>query len=127
MEQFLNLFYACISFDVGQSDQMSRVCDLFCEGAVLMEFTETGWKHSDIHSYVKAFQETCDQYPELFLQGFKEWQTSYEVLHHAGMYLVRSAYKKQYMRGGTLVQEPGVQMMSIVEENQQFKIVSIVW
>lgn len=106
---------------------MYRVCNLFCEGAVLMEHTEIGWKKMDIHSYVETFQAICKQYPELFVQGFKEWQTSYEVLSHEGMYFIRSAYKKQYMRNKMVVQESGVQMISMVEEHQQFKILSIAW
>lgn len=127
INEFLELFYKSISFECGEEFKSSAFRELFYPFAVLVESNNSVYKHKSIEQHIKEFENVIKEYPQLFISGFHEVQIECEILQNDKYFLVSSTYKKTYSREQKDVIEYGKNNMTIINDNGQFKIVSITW
>lgn len=127
LEQFLNEFYEVISFEHNEPFKSEQFMNLFVKDALLIEKYEDKYIHKTIDEHMNEFEEVIKKHPELFIKGFHEIQLDYEALQTQEYILVKSKYKKSYASMEEEIIEVGYNCMTIVREQDEFKIASIGW
>lgn len=127
IEDFLNKFYETISFEHDESFKEAQFAELFLDNAVLLEKDGPLYKKKTINEHINEFKYTINNYPELFLYGFKEKQISFTLTENEECILVSSCYQKYYSRNNEVVEEQGINNMIITKLNNKFKIACVLW
>ena len=127
ISEFIETFYQTISFNNGEKFKNEKFKQLFTANATLYEKIESEYKTKTVNEHIEEFEYVIENYPDLFLKGFKEHQIECEITKEDSVYLVKSKYCKKYARNDEDLVEYGTNNFKIITEENYFKITSVTW
>lgn len=127
IKDFLDKFYQTISFGKNEGFKSAEFKDLFYEKALLIENRDGDIITKSIDDHIGEFETAIESYPEVFVNGFMEEQTGYEILSSDMYILVKSDYIKKYTINGELKSGSGSNMITLVKNGNKIRIFSIAW
>lgn len=127
LENFLAEFYETLSFEADGAFKKLKLVSLFSRGAIVHELNNGKVISKTIEQFCEEFEKIIIEYPELFHNGFQEYQTSVQYIKQDFIYMVQSSFEKQYKRNSEHICEQGVNHMVIQSIEGSWKILSIYW
>lgn len=127
MEQFLKKFYRTISFERGEPFKENEFRNLFLTNASLLETKDGVLISKTVEDHINEFRYAIANDPQLFENGFHEYQTDVSIIENEICFLVGSKYRKTYIRNHQPVVEDGINNMVLVRDDHGIRIASVLW